>query len=122
MAECGFVLGPDDGPAEAGQRPGSSDGTTRAARAVESAGSGGEGGAWRGSAGRYAAGQSRPGVWAHGVPGSAEGAGGGGGAGAIDGVRQPGGPVAGAAGAAPQRKSRSAWLWGRDDGGWFVNC
>ena len=45
-------------------------------------------------------GSSRPGIRAHAVQGSAEGAGGSGGTGAVDGVRQSGGPVAGASGGA----------------------
>jgi hypothetical protein len=58
--------------------------------------------------GGCAAGQSRSGVRAYAVQGSAEGAGRGGGPRAADGVRQPGGPAAGAGGGAAQGDHHSA--------------
>ena len=65
VVQRGFVLGADDGPAEAGKRSGRGGGATVAAGAGESAGSGGAGLARRGGAGGCGAGQSRPGVRAH---------------------------------------------------------
>ena len=55
----------------------------------------------RGSKGRCGAGQSRPGIWAYAVQGSPESAGGSGESRTVDGVRQPGGPVACPCGGTP---------------------
>ena len=76
--------------------------------AGESARSGSAGLARRGAKGRCGAGQSRPGIRAHAVQGPPESAGGSGEPRTVDGVRQPGGPVACPCGGAPAGDHDSA--------------